>query len=129
ASGEVGAIYSCRMFYGNGTAGLERETAWLEVGPVARSFHAYVMVTVSPGSVALFVGKQPFMTSAEVSRTTTGFLMTKTVKMLVECRGGTPSSVTTVRKRFVLLFCSGAGVQVIIPLDEMSAPFGADKNW
>jgi predicted dehydrogenase len=28
ASGELGAIYSCRMFYGNGTARLVRDSAW-----------------------------------------------------------------------------------------------------
>jgi scyllo-inositol 2-dehydrogenase (NADP+) len=32
ASGELGEIYSCRMFYGNGTARLARESAWREVG-------------------------------------------------------------------------------------------------
>lgn len=33
ASGELGAIYSCRMFYGNGTARLVRESAWRDRGP------------------------------------------------------------------------------------------------
>ncbi|HVA14742.1 MAG TPA: Gfo/Idh/MocA family oxidoreductase [Stellaceae bacterium] len=32
ASGELGAIYSCRMFYGNGTARLVRESAWRDQG-------------------------------------------------------------------------------------------------
>jgi scyllo-inositol 2-dehydrogenase (NADP+) len=32
ASGELGRIYSCRMFYGNGTARLVRESAWLDDG-------------------------------------------------------------------------------------------------
>ena len=32
ASGELGKIYSCRMFYGNGTARLVRESAWRDVG-------------------------------------------------------------------------------------------------
>ena len=32
ASGELGAIYSCRMFYGNGTARLVRDSAWRDQG-------------------------------------------------------------------------------------------------
>ncbi len=32
ASGELGRIYSCRMFYGNGTARLVRESAWRDQG-------------------------------------------------------------------------------------------------
>jgi predicted dehydrogenase len=32
ASGELGTIYSCRMFYGNGTARLVRESAWRDRG-------------------------------------------------------------------------------------------------
>jgi scyllo-inositol 2-dehydrogenase (NADP+) len=32
ASGELGRIYSCRMFYGNGTAGLVRESGWRDRG-------------------------------------------------------------------------------------------------
>lgn len=32
ASGELGDIYSCRMFYGNGTARLVRESAWRDAG-------------------------------------------------------------------------------------------------
>jgi scyllo-inositol 2-dehydrogenase (NADP+) len=32
ASGELGQIYSCRMFYGNGTARLVRESAWRDQG-------------------------------------------------------------------------------------------------
>jgi predicted dehydrogenase len=32
ASGELGEIYSCRMFYGNGTARLVRESAWRDAG-------------------------------------------------------------------------------------------------
>jgi predicted dehydrogenase len=32
ASGELGKIYSCRMFYGNGTARLVRESAWRDQG-------------------------------------------------------------------------------------------------
>jgi scyllo-inositol 2-dehydrogenase (NADP+) len=32
ASGALGAIYSCRMFYGNGTARLVRESAWRDAG-------------------------------------------------------------------------------------------------
>jgi len=32
ASGELGRIYSCRMFYGNGTARLVRESAWRDHG-------------------------------------------------------------------------------------------------
>lgn len=31
-SGELGEIYSCRMFYGNGTARLVRESAWRDQG-------------------------------------------------------------------------------------------------
>ena len=31
-SGELGQIYSCRMFYGNGTARLVRESAWRDQG-------------------------------------------------------------------------------------------------
>jgi scyllo-inositol 2-dehydrogenase (NADP+) len=31
-SGELGRIYSCRMFYGNGTARLVRESAWRDTG-------------------------------------------------------------------------------------------------
>ncbi len=31
-SGELGRIYSCRMFYGNGTARLVRESAWRDQG-------------------------------------------------------------------------------------------------
>jgi scyllo-inositol 2-dehydrogenase (NADP+) len=31
-SGELGQIYSCRMFYGNGTARLVRESAWRDEG-------------------------------------------------------------------------------------------------
>jgi predicted dehydrogenase len=31
-SGELGRIYSCRMFYGNGTARLVRESAWRDKG-------------------------------------------------------------------------------------------------
>ncbi|MBM4230457.1 MAG: Gfo/Idh/MocA family oxidoreductase [Gammaproteobacteria bacterium] len=31
-SGDLGAIYSCRMFYGNGTARLVRESAWRDQG-------------------------------------------------------------------------------------------------
>ena len=32
ASGELGEIYSCRMFYGNGTARLVRDSAWRDQG-------------------------------------------------------------------------------------------------
>jgi scyllo-inositol 2-dehydrogenase (NADP+) len=32
ASGELGRIYSCRMFYGNGTARLVRESVWRDQG-------------------------------------------------------------------------------------------------
>lgn len=32
ASGELGAIYSCRMFYGNGTARLVRDSVWRDEG-------------------------------------------------------------------------------------------------
>jgi scyllo-inositol 2-dehydrogenase (NADP+) len=32
ASGELGALYSCRMFYGNGTARLVRDSAWRDRG-------------------------------------------------------------------------------------------------
>jgi scyllo-inositol 2-dehydrogenase (NADP+) len=32
ASGELGRIYSCRMFYGNGTARLVRQSAWRDKG-------------------------------------------------------------------------------------------------
>jgi scyllo-inositol 2-dehydrogenase (NADP+) len=32
SSGELGRIYSCRMFYGNGTARLVRESAWRDEG-------------------------------------------------------------------------------------------------
>jgi predicted dehydrogenase len=32
ASGELGKIYSCRMFYGNGTARLVRESKWRDQG-------------------------------------------------------------------------------------------------
>ena len=32
ASGKLGAIYSCRMFYGNGTARLVRDSAWRDTG-------------------------------------------------------------------------------------------------
>jgi predicted dehydrogenase len=32
ASGSLGAIYSCRMFYGNGTARLVRDSAWRDEG-------------------------------------------------------------------------------------------------
>jgi scyllo-inositol 2-dehydrogenase (NADP+) len=32
ASGELGRIYSCRMFYGNGTARLVRESGWRDKG-------------------------------------------------------------------------------------------------
>jgi predicted dehydrogenase len=32
ASGELGAIYSCRIFYGNGTARLVRDSAWRDQG-------------------------------------------------------------------------------------------------
>ena len=32
ASGELGQIYSCRMFYGNGTARLVRDSAWRDKG-------------------------------------------------------------------------------------------------
>jgi predicted dehydrogenase len=32
ASGELGSIYSCRMFYGNGTARLVRDSAWRDQG-------------------------------------------------------------------------------------------------
>lgn len=32
ASGELGRIYRCRMFYGNGTARLVRESAWRDAG-------------------------------------------------------------------------------------------------
>jgi len=32
ASGELGRIYACRMFYGNGTARLVRESAWRDNG-------------------------------------------------------------------------------------------------
>ncbi|MGH7015083.1 MAG: Gfo/Idh/MocA family protein [Stellaceae bacterium] len=32
ASGELGRLYSCRMFYGNGTARLVRESAWRDQG-------------------------------------------------------------------------------------------------
>jgi predicted dehydrogenase len=32
ASGALGQIYSCRMFYGNGTARLVRESAWRDTG-------------------------------------------------------------------------------------------------
>ena len=33
ASGELGALYHCRMFYGNGTARLVRESEWRDQGP------------------------------------------------------------------------------------------------
>ena len=32
ASGELGTIYRCRMFYGNGTARLVRDSAWRDQG-------------------------------------------------------------------------------------------------
>jgi scyllo-inositol 2-dehydrogenase (NADP+) len=32
ASGQLGRIYSCRMFYGNGTARLVRDSAWRDTG-------------------------------------------------------------------------------------------------
>lgn len=32
ASGELGKLYSCRLFYGNGTARLVRESAWRDTG-------------------------------------------------------------------------------------------------
>jgi predicted dehydrogenase len=32
SSGELGSIYSCRMFYGNGTARLVRDSAWRDQG-------------------------------------------------------------------------------------------------
>jgi predicted dehydrogenase len=32
ATGELGTIYSCRMFYGNGTARLVRDSAWRDQG-------------------------------------------------------------------------------------------------
>ncbi|MEM9209908.1 MAG: Gfo/Idh/MocA family oxidoreductase [Pseudomonadota bacterium] len=32
ASGELGDVYSCRMFYGNGTARLVRQSAWRDAG-------------------------------------------------------------------------------------------------
>jgi predicted dehydrogenase len=32
ASGELGTIYSCRMFYGNGTARLVRDSEWRDQG-------------------------------------------------------------------------------------------------
>lgn len=32
ASGELGRVYSCRMFYGNGTARLVRDSAWRDTG-------------------------------------------------------------------------------------------------
>jgi scyllo-inositol 2-dehydrogenase (NADP+) len=32
ASGDLGAVYSCRMFYGNGTARLVRDSAWRDQG-------------------------------------------------------------------------------------------------
>ncbi len=32
ASGQLGKIYSCRMFYGNGTARLVRDSAWRDTG-------------------------------------------------------------------------------------------------
>ena len=32
ASGTLGAVYSCRMFYGNGTARLVRDSAWRDTG-------------------------------------------------------------------------------------------------
>ena len=32
ASGELGTVYSCRMFYGNGTARLVRDSAWRDQG-------------------------------------------------------------------------------------------------
>ncbi len=32
ASGELGTVYSCRMFYGNGTARLVRDSAWRDRG-------------------------------------------------------------------------------------------------
>src|SRR5262249_58158957 len=32
ASGELGAIYCCRMFYGNGAARLVRDSAWRDQG-------------------------------------------------------------------------------------------------
>lgn len=33
SSGELGALYHCRMFYGNGTARLVRESEWRDQGP------------------------------------------------------------------------------------------------
>ena len=60
------------------------------------------IVTVSPGSIALFVGVQPSTTRLVESRTTTGSLFTKTVKLLVALNVGEPLSVTTVLNRFVL---------------------------
>ncbi len=37
ASGELGTLYSCRMFYGNGTARLVRNSAWRDQGSGALS--------------------------------------------------------------------------------------------
>src|SRR5689334_2978214 len=46
------------------------------------------IVTVSPGSIALFVGVQPSTARLVESSTTTGSLFTKTVKLLVALIGG-----------------------------------------
>src|SRR5262245_60061851 len=85
-------------------------------------------VTVSPGSIALFVGEQPSTARLAESSTTTGSLFTRTVKVFVALKGGDPLSVTAVLNRFVLRFCAKLGVQVITPFGEIAAPPGADNN-
>jgi len=55
---------------------------------------------------------------------TTSELVTKTVNELVALRGGSPLSVTTVSKMFVLGACSGVGIHEITPSGEMRAPRG-----
>src|SRR5882724_6265807 len=59
----------------------------------------------------------------------TGGGRTMAVKVLASLSGGKPSSVTTTVMELVVLTCSGAGVQVKTPLEElMAAPGGALLN-
>ena len=61
----------------------------------------------------------------------TGALFTSlavTVKVLVALSGGTPLSVATVVKVFVLGPCASVGVQVITPLVEITALVGPSSK-
>jgi hypothetical protein len=55
--------------------------------------------------------------------------VTTTAKLFVALSAGEPLSVTTVVIVLVLGAWPADGVQVIMPLEVMTAPLGGDNNW